>query len=494
LAHVNSPSGKFIAERLRPLGYETGSILNTAAALARSYQVREDMAARLIADGNAKIIAADWYSANWDDLHPSDTYADPTSGTVDLWISGLQTQVTVADHGIGQRAYAAFTGAHDATYGDLTDAIPAAFSFTDVNSASAGVTVSSNSITPVFERRCAISITGDTGFQYRILNWDDSLAVDWTATSGTIDPLQKVEVRVTSGPTALDVRTVTLTIGGVSDTFSVTTSAAVDYLAETDNFIAALVAENGSDPWDATKKAALDDFIDTAINGATPFWTDIKSLYIGGLDPVAAARVDVKRPGTGGTGYSELVQSGSSGAPSWTDNTGWSTGANSGYGHTFGIDPSASPFTQDSIGIGGYFTTRQTTSLSVPDLLDQNTTAANVRLQLLVFDAGASTTVSIRLNNAASANITALADTDGFYHANRSGASAIQLYGPAGTSIATQTTASVAPTSTGLYHGRATTGLTTNAVLGAQWITTSLTAGQVQAFRDALVTLLAAFD
>lgn len=491
-----TPGAMFIAEQLRPLGYETGAIANSVPAIARAYAVREAQAARLVADGNFKIISTSWAQENWDDLHPSDTYADPVSGTIDLWISGRQTQSSAADHGIGQRAYAAIIGTHDATYGSLTDTAPDAFTFADNDGASANTLVSSNVITPVgFGRRTAISIAGNSGAEYQITNWDDSVAVAWTSTSGTLDPMQKVQVRVTSGGATNDVRGATLTIGGVSDTFSVTTAAAVSYLAETQAFIDALIVENGSDPWNATKKAALNTFIDTAKTGANPFWSSILSLYLGGLDPVAAARIDVKRAGSGGAGYSEFVRSGSSNEPQWTDNAGWSNNANSGSGGTLAINPSTAT-TQNDIGLGGYFKTRQTSSVSTLDLLDEQSTAANVRLQLTVFDAGTSTSINARLNSGAAATVTGLPDTNGFYHAVRTagtGTGSVRIYGPAGSEIANQNVTSVVPTSTGLFFGRATTGLTNNGVLGGFWLTTTMTAAQVQAFRDALVTLLTAF-
>lgn len=492
-----SASAKFIAERLRPLGYGTGAIANSVAAIQRTYDVREAQIARLISDGNFAAVSTEWYPTNWTDLHPSQTYSDPTSGTIDTWIAGLQTPTgdPKVDDGIGKRAYAAWKGTHDATYGSLTSTIPASFTFIDNTGAAASSSIASNTITPVLGRRAAISVSGDASAQYQITNWDDSVAVAWTSTSGNIDPGQKVQVRVTSSGTAGTAVNATLTIGGVSDTFTATTSSWSPTNSETTDFMAAVAVENGgSNPFTLTEKQAIDAFYTTA-KGSTPFLSLIKSLYVGGLNPVAAAKVDMVRPGTSAASYSDrsrFTQSGGSGMPSWTDNAGWSNGASSGFGASMNAAP-GSLTSQDSIGVGGYFKTRQSSSNSIPDIIDEQSVAANIRIQLIVFDAGSTTTANIRLNSAAAANITGLADTDGFYHANRSGSTAVQLYGPAGTSIATQSTASVTPTSTGVYFGRASSGLTTNAVLGAQWLTTSMSSSQVQAFRDALVTLLTAF-
>ncbi len=95
------------------------------------------------------------------------------------------------------------------------DKTPDAFSFTDQKDVKASTAITSNVITVTgIDASTAISITGG---EYRINGGA------FTAGSGTVNAGDKVEVRVMSSSTAGGAVSATLTIGGVSDTFTVTT-------------------------------------------------------------------------------------------------------------------------------------------------------------------------------------------------------------------------------------------------------------------------------
>lgn len=98
------------------------------------------------------------------------------------------------------------------------DTTPDAFSFTDATNAALSTVVESNTITPVgYDTATTISVTGG---EYRID------AGTWTSSPGTISPTSTAQVRGTSSAANSTAVNVVLTIGGVSDTFSITTLAA----------------------------------------------------------------------------------------------------------------------------------------------------------------------------------------------------------------------------------------------------------------------------
>jgi len=94
---------------------------------------------------------------------------------------------------------------------------PDAFSFTDVTDAELSTSYESNAITVAgISAPTPISITGG---EYSI---NDGA---YTSADGTVSNGQTVKVRLTSSANYSMTRDATLTIGGVSDTFSVTTKA-----------------------------------------------------------------------------------------------------------------------------------------------------------------------------------------------------------------------------------------------------------------------------
>lgn len=98
-----------------------------------------------------------------------------------------------------------------------SDTTPDAFSFDAVTGATRSTVVTSNQITPTgYDASAAISIVGG---EYQIG------AGSWTSGSGTISPGSAVRVRLTSSASYSTLATATLTIGGVSGDFDVTTEA-----------------------------------------------------------------------------------------------------------------------------------------------------------------------------------------------------------------------------------------------------------------------------
>lgn len=111
------------------------------------------------------------------------------------------------------------------TVGVAPDSTPDAFSFTNVSGAEVSTATESNAVT-IFDinQLVDISVSGDAGAEYKI----NSGPFTSVAGTGTVSNGDQITVRVTSSSSFLTATSVTLTVGGVSDTFSVTTSGAPD--------------------------------------------------------------------------------------------------------------------------------------------------------------------------------------------------------------------------------------------------------------------------
>jgi hypothetical protein len=185
-------TGDFITVRIRPY---TG---NTSVSWA--FQLRE--LDELWADSNAwfEIIDAD-FEGTFNSLHPD----------VD-WIDGL-----------GARAFHRWNGTYSANYDELTDVTPTNLTFVDADgqTASATVAVSMTEAITGINRGAAITVTGG---EYRTINdLDDTTQIDWTTAAGIVHPYQTIELRGTANATAAGTTDVTVTVGGVSDTWTITT-------------------------------------------------------------------------------------------------------------------------------------------------------------------------------------------------------------------------------------------------------------------------------
>ena len=99
----------------------------------------------------------------------------------------------------------------------IVDVVPDAFSFTDQTNVASGTTITSNAVTVTgVNTATAISITGG---QYSVNG------ANFTSTAGTVNNGDSVRAQHTSSSSHSTQVDTTLTIGGVSDTFSSTTSA-----------------------------------------------------------------------------------------------------------------------------------------------------------------------------------------------------------------------------------------------------------------------------
>lgn len=104
-----------------------------------------------------------------------------------------------------------------------SDTTPNAFTFTAANNVALSTATISNSVTIAgIDTPSPISISGGSG-AYSISNGA------FTSTSGTISNNQTVRVRVTSSNTANTAVSTTLTIGGVTSTFTVRTAPPVGW-------------------------------------------------------------------------------------------------------------------------------------------------------------------------------------------------------------------------------------------------------------------------
>ena len=107
-----------------------------------------------------------------------------------------------------------------------TDTTPNPFTFTDQTGVALSTVVTSNTITVSgINAAASISITGGT---YSVNGGG------YTSSAGTVNNGNTVSVRVTSSGSYLTTVNATLTIGGVSDTFSVTTRAQISLRSITD--------------------------------------------------------------------------------------------------------------------------------------------------------------------------------------------------------------------------------------------------------------------
>lgn len=443
------PDAFFIFERIRPLGYGESGASTETAGYSRAYRVREGYYVAALADGNTAIIDLDFDEANFPIVHPP----EPAPWDENSWTTQR-----------GKRAYAAWKGTYNGTYGDIWDAVPSAFTVPNTSGTEA-TTITSASVAPVgFERRAAVSLPA--GVEMRILNKNGSLNTDWTNTPGFINKFQTFEVRA-DAPADGVTDDYDIIIGGVTDTWSLTGEASSSYRADTTALIAA--AEAASVSWTGTQKGLLDDFYQA---GEDDGWMALLERMILPLGSESASKLDLINLNT-------YTQSGGTALP-WTSTHGWRP-TNSNQRLVSGFSPS-STIAQNSICVGAWIKTLGNSTALLATSTD-GTVGLRVR----------STAASIRAGlHSPNVNLNVTVSSTGFYQANRSASAAVQFYGPAGTSVGTQTTASAAPTATDWMIGNS--GATDQETgVGGVWIGASMDATQTLAFRNALVTLLAGF-
>jgi hypothetical protein len=108
---------------------------------------------------------------------------------------------------------------------EQTDTAPDAFTLTDQTDVALSTQIESNVITVTGINAAASIIISGTGAEYRVSTDGGTTFGAYTSTGGTVDVDDQVQVRLTSSASNSTESTATLTIGGVSDTWNVTTEA-----------------------------------------------------------------------------------------------------------------------------------------------------------------------------------------------------------------------------------------------------------------------------
>jgi len=408
-------AGLFIAERIRPLGYEGASITDNSRGFLQAWMVREATLAGAVADGNALVVDTDFDTSNFSSIHPTEP-----------WIENK-----------GLRCYAAYAGTYDATYGSILDTVPDAFDFADAIDVTPAASVSSAAILiEGIERQTPVLVTGG---EFRTLNSldGDYVVSDW-APSGFVDKFQKIQLRTMASGDASTSSIVAVDIGGVTDTWAVTTYAsAPSFEPETEAFMDQ-VAANGGLGISGADASALDAFYVSA--KASTWFGKLLKLYLRLGDQVASS-LDL-------VGQSEsLALVNPSGQPYvWSAAAGWTPQETSNTGLDLGVNPSTE-LPQDGSTLGIFYSALATNTRG--DLNGGN------GVFLRATNAGAARYL---LNSGGNSNASGLTTDTGMRAVVRDGASSLRLHGPDGAIINTATAPSIPPTGTSLSLGNATTG------------------------------------
>ncbi len=436
-------AGAFVIERIRPYSGELAQ-----KTYGRTFRVREAQEKAAAAAGLG-IISLDFAPENFAELHPGAAWTE----------------------GKGLRAYAWWKGTYPTTYGTVADQDPSNLAFAARVGAVSGAQVTSDTVAI---GNAPVSVVGG---QYRVRNPDDTDWLDWTAAAGTVHPYQKLQLRTNAAAQAGAAASVTITVGGVSATWSVTTAGAVQTRqAETVAFLARVAALSGG-AMDTARADALDAFYAGAKTAS--WWTKIRRLYVGGLSDAVAASIDLRDQTTA------LTQVGATGSVAWTAGLGWSAGGGSGRGLDMHFSPAA--VARDSLALFLWCPDFAATGGS-SSAFDMQGSDITVRLRQN--DVG---NLQCRLNTAGNQTKTAISGLAGFRCVSRTAAAVTTFYGPEGTSLGTDAVASAAPTATGLYMFAPVTGSTSGRHLQVAGVADGLSGAEVLGLRGALATLGAAF-
>ncbi|MEM1149027.1 MAG: hypothetical protein AAGI03_00510, partial [Pseudomonadota bacterium] len=453
-----SPSAFIVVQRIRPLGYEGADVTDNAAGRVRAWTVREAQIAVPLADGNAATISTDFDQSNFGQIHPTEP-----------WIEGM-----------GARSFAAWQGTYTATYGSITDSVPDAFSFADVIEAVPNSTVQSDVIEiSGIERQAAVSVTGGEFRTLSILD-GNTVVTDWT-TTGFVDKFQAFQLRTTSSPDLSTAVSVTVTAGGVSDTWTVTTYAsAPSFRAETTAFIDQ-VAANGGAAITGADASAIDAFYAAATDAS--WWPKLLRLYLRIADETAS-RLDLKGQAaslTDTTGGANL-------AYNWTRAAGWKAPSQTNLSSlNMQVNPSTDMPQNDS-GVILWLNAVASGVGSARILMANN----DQKIRFNMRDSGAQT---LRLHSAETDTEASVPVLPGMRGMMRSNATQVVIHGPDGSVTSTETQASEPVAATSLYIGN--TGAVANAnaeIHGAAACSAALTTAEMQSLSTIAQTLLDHFE
>ncbi len=445
-------TGQVIVERIRPLGYAAGSSVTTEAGYARAWQIREAQIAAAITDGNAVVTDTDFDQSNFNQIHPPESWGENR----------------------GLRVYAAWQDTYDGTYGAITDTTPASFSFTDQTDVEVSTVISSDSVLiSGIERQSPVTITGGEWRTLNSLN-SDSVVQDWTSGSGFVDKFQKVQVRGTSSASTLTQTDVVLTVGGVSDTFSVTTNdGSSSFETETDAFVAQ-AQTNGGSTIAGAEKDALNDFYITA--KASTWWDKLEHIFLRLADD-QSSRLSLKDQSR------TMTNTGLGSSPyTWSEALGWSTSADSNEALQL-TSSYNTEVAQDDASVFIWYSTLATNTRG-----DLTSSTSNTFARFL--NTGSART---KINQTTNSNSSGLTSAIGMRGIVRSGASSTSVHGPDGSIIDTDTDASAAVTATTLSLGNPSGNMSDATFLGAAY-GEALTETECQSLSTAVNTLHAAFS
>lgn len=363
------------------------------------------------------------------------------------------------------RVEAYYDGSYTATYGDIDANDPGVIANLADTTAVVGTAAVSASFNVDERIEQRTTVTLPAGIEAQLLAFNDDVVADWSSSLNWIDKYLKIRFRY-NGHTSSSDETKTLQIGSRSFTWRVIGAPAVDYRADTDTYIAALATAGGT-ALSPTQAGLLDTFY---ASGATQGWmAKLDSLHID-LGSQIAFNLAVNNPA--------VVANASAGANPFPYALG------TGYQSTSTGQKmemlAATSVGQDTVGMGVWLH-------SVGDSTNYIITnfAGDVRLN--VRNTGATS----RQLNQGSVTTSTVTTGAGFWHGNRVDAANTQLYGPAGTELATSAAASATPTTGSFFLTGGTNG--THAQVRGAWLSDGFSATDVQNFRNALATLMAGF-
>ncbi|MDA5555732.1 sialate O-acetylesterase [Shimia sp. MMG029] len=445
-------TGLIVVQRIRPLGYGGSDGVATEAGWPRAWTVREAQISVVAADANAIAVDTDFIPSNFGNIHPNEP-----------WIEGL-----------GERSYAAYAGTYTASFGSLSDAVPAAFDFADVQDVAAGQIITSNAVLLTgFERRTAVSVTGGAFRTLNSLN-GDSVVSDWGSV-GVIDTFQKIQLRATSGGLGSTV-TVSVDVGGIAAEWAVSTaSGTASFEPETDAFAAQAVA-NGGVTLSGAQKDALDAFYVAA--KASTWWPKMRRLYVS-LADVVSSGMDLKEPSV------SLAQVGNLASDHWVwaAGQGWSGLSSSNGGLDMGFAPASEPDLRDNMSIGVFCSSFSTNS--APLLLSKPGQENYLRATTNGQARG-------RVNQGSNTTSGSVLGANGWVAAVRTDAGSLRLYHKSATPIDTEPDVSVLPSDGAFEIGNSSGTYGNGSVLGA-FIGEAMRGAELVDLASAVDTLHGAF-
>lgn len=446
----------FVVGRIQALDYpNTLSLADTTNnRVDAAYAVRQAQRAAVAATSGAVIIDLDTGLGGQPVLHPSAA-----------WVQDM-----------GQRVYAAYKRTYPGTYGDINDSTPDAFTIPAKSDQTASTVVASDVVTITgLKVRAPISVSG---LEYRILLADNTIIVgntqtvyqDWGTAAGFIENGQKLQVRLTSNAAAGGTASGTATIGGVTATYTVTTTTVTSLPGNTkSNALESRMAAVGAAAFSVPQHNAVVNFY--ASIGSLIDSGKIKALAIPSVHDELLARIRWDDQTTLGTKTGTML---------WNTATGYSPGGASNTFIDYGYNTGS--VSQNGLGIGVYIKAlTANTNLDV----QLNTTPSGLRLT----DGGSGNVTARASLNGPNANKT-YTFAPGLIAAQRVSASAVRFYSggtPVSGDVASTSTTT---TNTLLRLGGAGT---SDRRIGALVVTDGFADADWSTFNSALVTLLTAF-